>query len=201
MDLVYRHKSGGTLWQGGIKDVDDLERNHNPEIHVIGLFAQEVPVPSLRNYEVLEHGFDDNRWMREPEAQELAKLVDEVSDKVASRVRSGKGVLSSCHMGLNRSGLVSALTLMKLVNLEPDEAIGLVRVARGSDALHNNVFVDIIRWMKHKKGAISAWTEWQCVGDDLLSRSAMVEMTTEEIRRVIKEIGRRGLGGPATPDQ
>jgi hypothetical protein len=193
MNLVYRHKSGGELWQGDAQDVQTLATNHDSRIKTIGLFAIEFQ-PDFQSgcYEVLKHGFDDNRFMMEPEALEVAKFADSVSDKLSSRLRAGRGVLSSCAMGLNRSGLMTALTLMKTADVGPDEAIRLVRMARGPDALHNPVFVSIIKWMKDKKGNLATWTKWKSDGDDLLRGAQAARLTTEEIRAFVRDYLKRG---------
>jgi len=54
---------------------------------------------------------------------------------------SGARVLVRCQAGLNRSGLVTALTLM-MAGYEPVEAITLIRQQRAEVALFNNDFVD-----------------------------------------------------------
>lgn len=66
--------------------------------------------------------------------------------KVANWVRQRmqtEDVLTTCALGLNRSGLVNALALV-LDGHDPDEAIGVVRAARAR-ALGNPYFVDYIR--------------------------------------------------------
>ena len=202
MNLVYRHKSGGELWQGSKDDVHLLASRPDNRIRTIALCAMEFQ-PDIRSgrYEVLKHGFDDNSWMREAEAQRVAALADKISTKLARRIRGGHGVLSSCYAGWNRSGLVSALTVMKVADLGPHEAIRLVREARGPDALGNSLFVKMIHWMKDKQGVLATWTQWQHVGEGLLSKSVMVEMTFDEIRRSLAALSRRELGLPPTkPD-
>jgi hypothetical protein len=49
----------------------------------------------------------------------------------------------TCWQGRNRSGVVSALALVRL-GAPPKVAIGLVRKARGETALSNETFVRII---------------------------------------------------------
>lgn len=202
MNLVYRHKSGGELWQGDKEDVRLLASRPDDRIRTIALCAIEFQ-PDIRSgrYEVLKHGFDDNSWMREAEAQQVAALADKLSTKLAHRVRAGLGVLSSCHAGWNRSGLVSALTVMKLGGFAPNEAIGLVRQARGPDALGNSLFVKMIHWMKDKRGELATWTHWQHVGQGILSKSVMVDMTTDEIRQVIEVLKRRRSESPLLPPE
>ncbi len=58
-----------------------------------------------------------------------------------ARWKAGDRVLVRCQAGLNRSGLVSALILIK-DGATPQEAIDVIRTHRGPDALFNNSFVD-----------------------------------------------------------
>ena len=74
----------------------------------------------------------------------VAARVEELSVLAATAVRAGRRVLVRCSGGLNRSGLVVASTLVRLGHT-PDEAIGLVRGARGPWALTNPAFVTFLR--------------------------------------------------------
>ena len=74
----------------------------------------------------------------------VAARVDELGALAAAAVSGGRRVLVRCSGGLNRSGLVVAATLVRLGH-GPDEAIGLVRRARGPWALTNPAFVRHLR--------------------------------------------------------
>jgi len=165
MNLIYTHRSGGQLWQGDKGDVKELLRHPSDRIALIGLFAQEIqPSDPNGHYELLKGGFNDNEAAGEDELKKVAAVADSASDKFASALREGKGCLSSCHMGLNRSGLVTALTLMKAGGLRPREAINLIRMTRspqqGMQALCNRKFVELIHRMSPVIGSKSAWTKW-----------------------------------------
>ena len=69
-----------------------------------------------------------------------AARVRELGALVATAARGGRRVLVRCSGGLNRSGVVIAEALVQLGHT-PDEAIGLVRAARGPWALTNPGFV------------------------------------------------------------
>jgi len=69
-----------------------------------------------------------------------AARVRELGTLVAAAVSDGRNVLVRCSGGLNRSGVVVAEALTQL-GRTPDEAIGLVRAARGPWALTNPGFV------------------------------------------------------------
>jgi hypothetical protein len=165
MDLIFTHRSGGRLWQGDKNDVKRLLRRPSDQIALIGLFAQEIqPSDPNSHYELLKSGFDDNGAADANELKKVAEVADSASDKFASALREGKGCLSSCQMGLNRSGLVSALTLIKVAGLSPKVAIDLIRMSRvpqeGFQALCNAKFVELIHQMGPASGSKSAWTKW-----------------------------------------
>jgi protein-tyrosine phosphatase len=81
-----------------------------------------------------------------------AARVDEVAGRVADAVRDGRRVLVRCSGGLNRSGLVAASALVEL-GRTPDEAISLVREARGPWALTNPGFVAHLRGLAARRPA------------------------------------------------
>lgn len=66
--------------------------------------------------------------------------------------KNGKRVLIRCQAGLNRSGLVMALVLIR-EGYKPEHAIQLIRSRRNSQALFNNQFVKFLMNIDPK-----AWT-------------------------------------------
>lgn len=74
----------------------------------------------------------------------LGERLDAVARDVADAVTGGRRVLVRCSGGLNRSGLVVALALIRLGH-PSDEAVALVRAARGPWALTNPGFVTHLR--------------------------------------------------------
>lgn len=74
----------------------------------------------------------------------LAGRLDELADRVLAVRDEGGRVLVRCSGGLNRSGLVVATALVKQGHT-PDEALALVRAARGPWALTNPGFVAHLR--------------------------------------------------------
>jgi protein-tyrosine phosphatase len=74
------------------------------------------------------------------------RAIHEAAAIVGRALREGKSVLVTCNMGLNRSGVVSALGLRRAYpTVTADQAIGLVRNARGMWALSNPHFEQIVR--------------------------------------------------------
>jgi len=62
--------------------------------------------------------------------------------------KAGRRVLIRCQAGLNRSGLVMALVLIR-EGYSPEDAIALIRVKRGEDALFNARFVTWLTEQAH----------------------------------------------------
>lgn len=88
---------------------------------------------------VVHCGIDDS--LRPTEA-DIETAID-ASRVAAMAIMEGKRVLISCWMGKNRSGLVTALTLMRLYGLSGPEAVHTVQAARPG-ALFNPAFVSLV---------------------------------------------------------
>ncbi len=73
--------------------------------------------------------------------------------RVARRFRTGQRILVTCAMGLNRSGLVTALALIDLGST-PDQAIVLVRKSRGALSLRNQDFVRLLHSQPYDGGPL-----------------------------------------------
>jgi protein-tyrosine phosphatase len=70
--------------------------------------------------------------------------LGETADRAAELVTAGKRVLVRCQAGYNRSGLVVALTLIRL-GYTADAAVALIRERRSPHALFNEHFQRYIR--------------------------------------------------------
>jgi protein-tyrosine phosphatase len=81
--------------------------------------------------------FDDSR--ERPSKEERDQIIA-TAKLVVDALRNGQHVLVTCRAGLNRSGLVTALSLMMLGD-SAVQAIARVRAARGESALSNPTFV------------------------------------------------------------
>lgn len=105
------------------------------------LCAREIQPHSQRfpGLVVLHAPLDDDP-KRGLSAQEI-QIAHEAADAVAKAIVAGHRTLVTCAMGLNRSGLVTALAMTRGLSVSPPTAIALVRRARGNDALGNHRFV------------------------------------------------------------
>lgn len=68
----------------------------------------------------------------------------ELADTAAAAVQAGRKVLVRCQAGYNRSGLVTALTLIRLGH-DADKAISLIRERRSRYAMFNEHFLAHLR--------------------------------------------------------
>ncbi len=93
--------------------------------------------------QVISIPLDDDPY--QPLAWSDQKKLTLHARSLAQKVREGKEVLVTCAMGYNRSGLISALTLMALTGCHGKTAINTVRERRrrsddGHSALFNPIF-------------------------------------------------------------
>ena len=129
------------LWQGG-HDV----RSQDPTACVVGE-EFDLVVSLARRDGYGPAGAVEHVVLRMADAgvdAGLAARLDQLAERVAAGVRDGRRVLVRCSGGLNRSGLVVACALTHLGH-GTEEAIALVRAARGPWALTNPGFVAHLR--------------------------------------------------------
>lgn len=143
MSLIYTHPCGGELWQGGKRDIWTAEAQG---IRVVVLAAEELQPASLPGSPlILRARLRDSGSMEPGELAMTKSEASKLADAVAAFVKTRVKVLSSCGHGFNRSGLVTALALVKL-GLTPDEAIETVRRKRHEQyGLCNDLFCRIIK--------------------------------------------------------
>lgn len=90
---------------------------------------------------------DDDPY--QPITREQAARLLIMARQLAAQVRVGKRVLVTCMMGMNRSGLVSSLTLMMATGCSGRAAVEAVRTRRrafsdGTRAMFNPVFTRFV---------------------------------------------------------
>ena len=128
------------LFQGGTDDLDVIhlaQTNNRPRTDlpfdaIVTMYAWARPA----DWQVQEfrYGVDDAA-ITDIDLNRLRQAVEFGYD----RWKQGDRVLVRCQAGLNRSGLVLALILIK-DGLTPTQAIAQIRQNRGEDALFNNNF-------------------------------------------------------------
>jgi protein-tyrosine phosphatase len=128
------------LFQGGTDDLDvihlaqvnNFPRTDMPFDSIVTMYAWARPA----DWKVQEfrYGVPDAS-MKEIDLDRLRQAVEFGYD----RWKQGDRVLVRCQAGLNRSGLVVALILIR-DGLTPTEAVARIRANRGEDALFNRNF-------------------------------------------------------------
>lgn len=100
-----------------------------------------------RDKHVLGIPLDDDS--HQPITREQAAFLIKLARQLAPHVRARRRVLVTCAMGLNRSGIVSALTLMAATGCSGPTAVMSVRKHRrpaddGTRALFNPIFARFV---------------------------------------------------------
>lgn len=111
------------------------------------LCAEEYQ-PAANNFPGVQvvYAPNDDDSSRLPTRDEL-RLAIQAARQAVPVLEGGGKVLSTCHMGLNRSGLVSALTLHLWLGVSGEQAIRLVQRGRRG-ALRNPGFVACLSRLK-----------------------------------------------------
>lgn len=118
-------------------------RHDGVDAIVLAAIEYQPPAHLFPGTEVIHAPLDDapGRHMREDEIATAAKAAK----RVARLLRSGRRVLSTCQLGLNRSSLVAALAMHDVYGMSADEIITRLRRARGMWALSNPNFEKLLR--------------------------------------------------------
>ena len=132
------------LWMGGTDDEDTTDYGKElpgfdhgvPFDAVVTLYAWAHPMPW--GIEELRWGFGDGD-MSYVDIDRLNRVVAWAHD----RWQAGDRVLIRCQAGMNRSGLITALVLMK-AGFTAEAAIALLRSQRSEVVLFNDHFVDYL---------------------------------------------------------
>lgn len=138
------------LWISGVlrKPVSDID------LFVQCAVEEESPYKPLDGHNVVVfHPRLDDLGPPSPGERERALRAGEL---VAAAIRRGQRVLVACSMGRNRSGWVVGLAL-RLLARSGEEAVALVRAARGPEALSNEAFAQIVREVRTDDAEVLLW--------------------------------------------
>jgi hypothetical protein len=129
------------LWQGGAPKPG----HYAFDLIVLAASEYQPTADKFPGSEILRVPLpDDWRGLTADARDKLYASAVDASQEVADWHRAGKSVLVTCGAGLNRSGLVTGLALRDLGHTA-DEAIALIRKARGAHALAGKAFPSFIR--------------------------------------------------------
>lgn len=145
----------GNLYQGGVSQGYKLDDDF---VKVVSLYQDERyilgPETERVNFEMFDHAEYEIDW----------HALDQASDEVLEGMQRGK-TLVHCQAGLNRSGLVAAVTLMKL-GWNAQAAIDFLRRSRCKFVLCNKTFVRQLHKLQHE------WEDEYGVQNSLLDTSS-----------------------------
>jgi|ERR1039458_4502472 protein-tyrosine phosphatase len=127
-----------TLWQGGCRDGLQVPEHIT---FVLSLYPWERYSISEKQTLKEVKMYDEGALPSLAQLHSLAELVNTMRDK-------GETVLVHCQAGLNRSGLVSALSLIKR-GMKPTEAIAKLRSSRCDMVLCNDTFENYLLSLKN----------------------------------------------------
>lgn len=131
----------GELYQGSVPPRGPALARAGFDTLVLAAEEHQPPDYLFPGVLVIRLPMNDVPVRLEPKELRLVRLT---ARDVLYQLERGKRVLVTCAMGLNRSGLISAATLLEGGHASPSEAIRMVRSARGHLALSNPSFVHAI---------------------------------------------------------
>jgi len=120
------------LWQGSVPPQGDALRKLGFDVLVLAAAERQIPARAFPGVQVIHIPLDDARHVPAREASNVARMV-------ARLWRRGARILITCNMGLNRSGLISALAVRLIIGKSGAEAVADVQRAR-KGALFNDHF-------------------------------------------------------------
>lgn len=133
------------LYQCGAYELSEVIDEVKPDLivcasYLTNLYADEADiVKSMRSSErYIRYGFDDGQEL--PDMSRIEAIVSEVAYSVAS----GERVIVHCNAGLNRSGLIVALVIMRLTGKTGKQALEHLRICRPM-ALTNYTFANYVK--------------------------------------------------------
>ena len=133
------------LWMGGTPRHETIGvvqpmlgfSEERPFDAVLTLYAWAAP--ASWGVEERRFGFPDRQVIKE-----YVPVIHDLATWAHDRWASGRRVLIRCAGGMNRSGLLVGLTLVRS-GFSPDEAIEMIRERRHRWALNNQAFVELLR--------------------------------------------------------
>jgi hypothetical protein len=143
--VIEAHQIVPGLWQGSVPPQGNILARYG--FHAVVLAAEEFQFPAnlFEGVKVIHApNLDDGS----PLTRAQLDIAISAAKQVTARIKDGQVVLSTCAAGINRSGLVSALTLHFLYGWNGDHCIRVVREKRLIEgmriALSNRSFTEAL---------------------------------------------------------
>lgn len=143
LDLIYDNPPQGKIYQTSYREVPHDLAVAN--IHLVVFTAEECPPLNHHQGAVLEYHPNDDKQVdsSNPLYAKMLASASKAANFVATAVQAGKNVLITCHMGVNRSSLVTCLAIKKVSKLSAWEIINLIKAKR-QGTLTNGSFMTMI---------------------------------------------------------
>lgn len=116
------------LWQGGAPPAGPYLHEEGFGLLVLCALEYQPPGPLFDRVEVIHAPADDD--FDNPPPREALTLALSTANRVVEAYRRGLKIMVTCRMGVNRSGLVTALSLHKLFGVSGSSAIQTIKKAR-----------------------------------------------------------------------
>lgn len=146
-------KADGKLSQGDHEDVLKLIDEGVGDVHCVVLAAEDFQPKNISKCPyIIRALLRDSDKMSPEVAADVLNCGRDIAKRCAKMIMEGHHVLVTCWAGLNRSGLISALTLVEL-GFSHKDAIEIVRKGRGPYALCNKQFESILLSLDNEEEA------------------------------------------------
>jgi hypothetical protein len=134
---------------------DSTEQVRRGGFHVLVFCAREIqpylPPHIAKGLHVLYVPLNDSAM--DPMTDDEWRAACEAGREVAQLTAGGARALTTCAMGLNRSGVVNALALHYRFGVSGKNAVSRIRMMRGGNALHNPSFVTRLSRLPERSAA------------------------------------------------
>jgi Dual specificity phosphatase, catalytic domain len=140
--MIDAHEITRGLWQGSAPPQGRTLMLAGFDVLVLAAMEIQPPPQAYPDIDIARIALDDEKLTY---AQLCEALV--LSSRIARAISGGAKVLVTCAQGRNRSGLISALVLMRLRGCNGLEAIRMIRIKRMSPfgkAMTNNSYNDAL---------------------------------------------------------
>ena len=136
-------QTGGKIYQCGYREIPWNLHTNDPKIDLVIFAAAECP--PLNNFmgDRLEYHPNRDLLYQKGTTQydELLQNALSAVPSVISAIKKGETVLSTCAAGMNRSGIITALSIKRLnPSLNPKDIISAIQKKRRCGALTNPAF-------------------------------------------------------------
>lgn len=129
------------LYMGSAPPTDSVDLSNDFDCLVLSAIEFQPPNHYYKGLDIHRALINDDG---SPMTFQEMQYAIRASSYVIKRLNEGKRVLVTCWQGRNRSGIITALTLVFGYGKNPQEAISMIRSARGPKAMGNDYFISFL---------------------------------------------------------